>query len=193
MYGFKRFLYHPDGADAGGAPPATTPAAEQQQQQPATQTANKPAGEKTFTQAEVDQIVRDRLARAKPPESTAEQQPAADKSQDNAIQAQLAAMQQTVIQAKIEAQMAISGIQAEKVGRACRLIDTAKCAGKNGQPDAEKIKVEIEALIKDFPELKSATAEGAAGFKIGADGTAKDKNNTKESDIARAFGIRERK
>lgn len=160
-------------------PPADTkPAASQQ-----------PA-EKTYTQAEVEALIQERLARVKAPATAAKpaEPVVAPAPQDNAVQEQLAAMQQVLIQAEVKAQMAMNGVQPEKVERACRLVDTKKCVGKEGQPDAEKIKAEIEALVKDFPELKATTAEGSAGFKIGADGTAQDKSKESTDAISRIFG-----
>lgn len=159
-------------------PPATPPAAQSE--------TKLPAGEKTFTQAEVEKLIQERIARTKAPESTTQE---VSKPQDTALQQQLAAMQQTLVQTEVKAQLAINGIQPEKVERAVRLVDHAKCTGENGSPDVTKITAEIEALVKDFPELKAATAEGSAGFKIGADGTSQDKPGEATADaVSKIFG-----
>lgn len=147
-----------------------------QTQQTQTQTQQQ---EKTFTQAEVDRMIQERLARVKtqPTQQTQQQTQAQTQQQttqqpDNSgLEAQLAAMRTTLITAEVKSAMAINGIRPEKVERAVRLVDATKCVDNNGQPDATKIKTEIENLLKDFPELKATTEEGAAGFKIGADGT----------------------
>lgn len=141
------------------------------------------AAEKTFTQAEVDRIVQERLARVKvTPQNTqidklAQQPQTVDTS---AFDAQIAEVRNQLVSAKVESVMATSGIKPEKIERAARLVDMSKCVNKDGAPDTEKIKKEIEELVKDFPELKTTTEEGSAGFKFGANSS----SNTAESEIS---------
>lgn len=140
-------------------------------------------GEKTFTQAEVDRIVQERLARVKvTPQNTqvdklAQQPQTVDTS---AFDAQIAEVRNQLVSAKVESVMATSGIKPEKIERAARLVDLSKCVNKDGAPDTEKIKKEIDELVEDFPELKSTAEEGSAGFKFGANSN----SNTNESEVA---------
>lgn len=147
--------------------------------------------EKTFTQADVDRIVQERLARVKvtPQETQVDkivQQP--QTVDTSAFDAQIASVRQQLVSAKVESVMATSGIKPEKIERAARLVDSKKCVDKDGNPDAEKIKKEIDDLIKDFPELKTTVEEGAAGFKFGAN--SKDKGEATEvaSKVSAIFG-----
>lgn len=140
-------------------------------------------GEKTFTQAEVDRIVQERLARVKvTPQNTqvdklVQQPQTVDTS---AFDAQIAEVRSQLVSAKVESVMATSGIKPEKIERAARLVDLSKCVNKDGAPDTEKIRKEIDELVKDFPELKTTVEEGNAGFKFGANSS----SNTTESDIS---------
>lgn len=166
---------------------AAPPTAETQQS--AKSTTATTTEEKTFTQAEVEALIQERLARVKAPAQQAKAAEAPAPAQDSAMQAQLAALQQVVVQTEVKAQMALSGVQPEKVERACRLADMQKCVNADGEPDVEKIKAEIEALVKDFPELKATTAEGSAGFKIGADGASGKNDGSATADaISTIFG-----
>lgn len=61
-------------------------------------------------------------------------------------------------QAELKASMAIAGIDPKKVQKAVRLIDVANVLD-NGQYSEEKANQEIEALLKDWPELKQAQEE----------------------------------
>jgi hypothetical protein len=137
--------------------------------------ASAPAA-KTFTQAEVDQMIQERLARVKSPNPAPapapNPNPAQPQQPDTSVfETQLAAMRTTLITAEVKSAMAIGGVKPEKVERAVRLVDMTKCVDDKGQPDAAKIKKEIEDTLKDFPELKVTADEGAGGFRIGADGT----------------------
>lgn len=163
--------------------PAPAPAEKPEDNKP---DAGKPAGtstEKTFTQAEVDKMITERLTRAKtqPAQQT---QPTTDTS---AFESEIFSLKGEILTAKVEVAMATAGIKTEKIERASRLIDSSKCVGKDGKPDAEKIKTEIEAVLKDFPELKGTTAEGPAGFRIGADGNNHQQGSSTDT-ISAIFG-----
>ena len=177
----------------------TTTAAEggQQSTQPSTAdtgsqatTQTQQTGEQTFTQADVDRMIADRLAREKSTTKSAEpQKPStpADADPNAALMAQMAVLQAQIVTSEIKAAMPLNGIQPEKVERGVRLIDPAKCVNEQGQPDIAKIKAEIEAMTRDFPEMKAAAAEGQSGFRIGADGTAAAKQ-TSQAEISAIFG-----
>lgn len=150
----------------------------------------KPA-ERTFTQAEVDRIVQERLSRVKvTPQNTdvnklAQQPQTVDTS---AFDAQIAEVRNQLVGAKVESVMATSGIRPEKIERAVRLVDISKCVNKDGSPDTEKIRKEIDELIKDFPELKNTAEEGTAGFKFGANSNSKGDASDTASKVSEIFG-----
>lgn len=155
------------------------------------QNSQQNAGEKTFTQAEVDRIVQERLARVKvTPQNTqvdklVQQPQTVDTS---AFDAQLAEVRNQLVSAKVESVMAASGIKPERIERAARLVDMSKCVNKDGAPDTEKIKKEIEELVKDFPELKSAADEGNPGFKFGANSNEKGDATEIANKVSSIFG-----
>lgn len=70
---------------------------------------------------------------------------------------------------KIALAMAKAGVDVQKVERAARLIDVAKVI-ENGVVDSKKLEEEINAVIAEFPELKSTKEEAKEekGFKFGA-------------------------
>lgn len=153
-----------------------------------TETENQNSGKKMFTQDEVDNIVRERLSRVKSTPQTnqqPQQTPAVDTS---AFDAQLANVRSQLVGAKIESLMAMSGIKSEKIERAARLVDASKCVNKDGAPDSEKIRKEIDELLKDFPELKATTEEGSTGFKFGANSGNKGEPSEIASRVSSIFG-----
>jgi hypothetical protein len=168
---------------------------QQQSQQAGTQQqSQQAAGDKTYTQAELDKIVQERLARAKvagaqapatTPEQTATNPAAA--VDNSALEAQIAVMQAAMLTSEVKAAMAINGIQPEKVERGVRLIDTTKCVDDKGMPDQAKIKAEIDAMVKDFPEMKASSGDSASGFRIGADGNTAVKPDQADA-ISSIFG-----
>ena len=158
-------------------PPATTPPATTPATPPA---ATPPAGEKTFTQAEVDRIISERLARAKTPPAIETPTPP-----DTTIyETQIKELKGTLASARIEAAMSASGIKAERITRAAKLVDMDKCLDEKGNPSTEKIKAEVDAILKDFPEL--AGADNSQGFRIGSDGKQMPKAGATE--ISSIFG-----
>lgn len=152
-------------------------------QQSGANNSQQSTGEKTFTQADVDRIVQERLARVKvTPQNTqvdklVQQPQTVDTS---AFDAQIAEVRNQLVSAKVESVMATSGIKPEKIERAARLVDLSKCVTKEGAPDTEKIRKEIDELVKDFPELKTTAEEGSPGFKFGANSN----SGTGESEVA---------
>ena len=150
----------------------------------------KNSAEKVFTQADVDRIVQERLARVKvtPQETSVDKLAQQPQTVDtSAFDAQIASVRQQLVSAKVESLLATSGVKAEKIERAARLVDTSKCVNKDGNPDPEKIKKEIESLLKDFPELKNTAEEGAAGFKFGANNSSNNASDT-ASKVSAIFG-----
>jgi hypothetical protein len=105
---------------------------------------------KTFTQAEVDRLIQERLARAKGKTETA----------TKTIEAQLADVRAKLAQADIKAALAFAGVPAERADVASRLVDVTKCVDEAGLPDGGKIKTEVDALLKTVPEFRASKAGG---------------------------------
>lgn len=57
-----------------------------------------------------------------------------------------------------------------KVSRASRLVNKENIIDENGEIDENKLNSEIEAIIKEFPELVPTTETTKVGFKVGGDG-----------------------
>ena len=113
-------------------PPATTPPATTPPATPPA--ATPPAGEKTFTQAEVDRIISERLARAKTPPAIETPTPP-----DTTIyETQIKELKGTLASARIEAAMSASGIKAERITRAAKLVDMDKCLDEKRKPKHRK-------------------------------------------------------
>jgi len=139
------------------------------------------AGEKYFTQAELDKIISDRLARAKATwDKEAEQKAAKEKEElekanktaeeltkqnIEELNKQLNSLKEIARINEVKAKMAQSGIQPEKLDRAIRLVDVSKCVGDTGLIQEDLLKTELDSLIKDFPELKVSSKE-ADGNRI---------------------------
>lgn len=82
---------------------------------------------------------------------------------------------------KIALAMAKAGVNAEKVERAARLVDTSKIM-VNGIMNTTKLEEEINAVIAEFPELKNTKEEEKEekGFKFGGvQGDSNDNSNKK--------------
>lgn len=91
-------------------------------------------------------------------------------AEDSALRSELAEAKRERENAILENLFLMSNIQPAKVEKAVRLIDTAKCRDEEGNFDREKAKTEIEALLKEWPELAVKPADNNVGFQIGSDG-----------------------
>lgn len=115
---------------------------------------------------------------------TEKNQTTQQKEQDeNAQQEQNKVAQQNAdyLSTKIALAMAKAGVNAEKVERAARLVDTSKIM-VNGIVNVTKLEEEINAVIAEFPELKNTKEEEKEekGFKFGgAQGDSNDNSNKK--------------
>lgn len=161
--------YFAEGADEG-TDPAENQEAEKKE-------------EKTFTQKEVDDIVKERLARTK---TTVDKTPE-DKTEDPVVETVNPYLERYA-QAEIKVAMARQGIDASKVDRAVRLIDFNTVLTEAGDVDAEKLTTSINELLEEWPELGpiKETEDKAIKFKVGADGSNKQGGN--DDLIAAAFG-----
>lgn len=148
-------------------------------------TENKNEGEKTKKQVaqkgengeivfknqdELDGFIRRMYAKGA---EKAEQGETSKQVQENQVQQEETKQEESVATVdytdKIALAMAKAGVDVKKVERAARLVDTSKIL-ENGTLDVKKLEDEINAVIAEFPELKSTTQEEKEekGFKFGA-------------------------
>ena len=161
---------------------ATENKAQENQEQ---KTENKNEGEKTKKQVaqkgengeivfknqdELDGFIRRMYAKGA---EKAEQGETSKQVQENQMQQEETKQEKSVATVdytdKIALAMAKAGVDVKKVERAARLVDTSKIL-ENGVLDSKKLEDEINAVIAEFPELKSTTQEEKEekGFKFGA-------------------------
>lgn len=93
-----------------------------------------------------------------------------DGADNSAIQSRLAEAQLSAELANLENVMLTLEILPAKVEKAVRLIDLDECRDEDGKFSKEKAKAAVDALLKDWPELKKAAESGKNGFVIGSDG-----------------------
>ena len=163
--------------------------------------------EKTFTQKELDDIVRQRVARATngqppkeeleefrrwkeaqktPEQKKAEQDSALADAQREAsdLKAQMAQMR---LDAALKTQALAMGVGAANADYIARLADTKGVMDEDGGINTEKLTAAINKVVTDIPALKS---EGSKGFQqIGAD-SSDTKQPTAEEKLRRAFGLK---
>jgi hypothetical protein len=159
---------------------ATPPANEQSVSSPAgdSQTGNTaPAGNtppadagKTFTQADLDRILGDRLARAKS-QWQAEAEEAANKAQmteaeriQHEAQQAVAAKDETIanlrarlVAAEAKAAASALGVKPERLDYAGKLADLDAAGNDEGEVDRSVVAEAVKAVVADVPELAAAT------------------------------------
>lgn len=91
-----------------------------------------------------------------------------------------------VINSKIENALLKKGVNEKKVERAVRLVDKNNILNEKGEIDVSKLETEIEATLKDFPELITKKEEDNVGFKVGGD--CKEDKKDQYSQVASIFG-----
>lgn len=159
-------------------------------------TGDKPQ-DKSFTQADVDKLIKDRLSR----ESKKYDKMIADIKKtvigdsgegqggdgqgtegDKGINPATLAAQQALqtankrlIDATAQAEAMKLGVDPKYVADAVKLADLAKIeVGDDGAIDSAAIAKALDAVLKRMPALKSQAPEGGSGFKVGGQGS----NNT---------------
>ena len=76
-----------------------------------------------------------------------------------------------------------------KVARASRLVNKENIIDEHGEIDENKLNSEIEAIIKEFPELIPTTDATKVGFKVGGDGK-QDKPEDEISKMRKVMGLK---
>lgn len=148
------------------------------------------SGEKTFTQAEVNEMIEKRLARERKKyqqqaTTTAEGQTLdgtpvgnataveVDVTEDARQQAAviIAQANQRLIQAIAQSEATKLNINPDYVADAVRLADlSAVKVNEDGTVDTKSITAALEAVLKRMPVLKASTESPAGGFKVGGQG-----------------------
>lgn len=174
-----------DNPPAGGTPPAdgaTPPAGGAGEEKP-------PA--KTFTQADVDRIVQERLARVKKAAELEEPKKPAPTQGDNG---EIATVKKELYTAKLETALTSAGVDEKRLAKAMKLIDPADCLNENGYADPAKLKKAVTELLKEWPELKAnaqETTEPTAKPKWGSpQNESGGKPLTAEEALRKAFNLK---
>jgi len=136
-----------------------------------------PPDAKTFTQAELDKIIGERLKRERKDWETkveeekrkavmteAERLKAERDEADKRASTATEAANRRIVRAEAKAQAAAAGIKADRLDYALRLADLSSIAiGEDGQPDGVALKVAIAQVAKDFPEILMGNGMSKAG------------------------------
>lgn len=167
------FLFSPDPTDGGGSGSSATPPDDK-----GGATDNqKPVGEKTFTQAELNDLIgktRSEERKKAKQEAEDEAKKAAmseaerlktekDEALKRADDAETRANAR-VIEAKTEVALTQAGVTETKLAYALKLVDNASVDVTGGKPDMKAILAAVAQLKADVPELfASGTSKGGAG------------------------------
>ena len=89
---------------------------------------------------------------------------------------------------KIENALLRKKVDDGKVARASRLVNKENIIDEHGEIDENKLNSEIEAIIKDFPELIPTTDAAKVGFKVGGDG--KQDKPDELADMRKIMGLK---
>jgi|SRR5690625_1519462 len=135
---------------------------------------------KAFTQADIDRILQQRLARErkqwetqmeeerKKAQMSVEERLKAEKEEAEA-RAQEAhnTANQRLISAEAKVQAVALGVKPERVEYALRLADLSDVdMDDDGNPDAAAIKAALDVVLNDLPELKGTTNPGRSGSEF---------------------------
>lgn len=166
----------------------------QAQTQAQTEGNNSNAGEKTFTQAEVDAMIKERLARERKKysqqgnnntaqgstegqtantEGAGTTQVEVDVTEDARQQAAaiIAQANQRLILAMAQSEATKLSINPDYIADAVRLADLSKVkVNDDGTVDTKSITTALEAVLERVPVFKAAAEAPAGGFKVGGQG-----------------------
>lgn len=157
------------------------------------------AGGKTFTQEDLDAIVTKRLAREqktweakleeeKKKANMTEQEKlkAALEESDNKGKAAVEAANKRIVAAEARVIAAELGVKSERIGHLLKLADLSGAdVDDKGEVNAKAVKIAIEAVLKDLPELMGS---GQGGPNLGGNPGAKGSAGGMNMFIRRAAG-----
>ncbi len=82
-------------------------------------------------------------------------------------------------------------IASNKVPYLQKLVDTSNVSDENGKIDSTKVKEAIEAVLKDFPELKGTTETNSGFHQIGGS-SGSGNGGSLDDALDKAFGIKKK-
>lgn len=135
----------------------------------------------------IDDVEKAKSILAKAREEEEKNKSVDEKTQEaikKAEKATLLAMNKT-----IESALLRKKVDDGKVSRASRLVNKENIIDENGDIDENKLNSEIEAIIKEFPELIPTTDNSKVGFKVGGDGK-QDKPEDEVSKMRKVMGLK---
>ena len=103
-----------------------------------------------------------------------------EKGQKNTLKAMDLTIENALLRKKVDD---------SKVARAARLVVKENIVNDNGEIDENKLSEEIEAVIKEFPELIPTAENEKLGFKIGGDGK-EDKQDDPMLQMRKIMGLK---
>jgi hypothetical protein len=174
-----RFLAADEAATGGQAQEPNTEAATPETKQEVQPTAAAPETQAaTFTQADIDRIVKDRLDRER--KAAAEERKRAEMTEADKLKAEKADLEAKVteaetraaarmVQAEARLQSIAVGVKPDRIDALLKLADLSTVStGDNGEPDAKQIKAAIESALKAYPEFKvGPAAKGGTDYSAG--------------------------
>jgi hypothetical protein len=134
----------------------------------------------------------DEKAKAKEPEAQANEaaKTTAENDEIEQLKAQIAGYK---LNAKIEDMAGEYGLTHAQVPYIARLVNAGEATGDGGEIDGDKLKAQIDAIAKAFPNLISKAKdekEETAPFKFGGDGgDGLSKNEALNAEISNIFGV----
>ena len=171
---------------------------------------------KTYTQAELDNIVNERTGRAAKSalKSFFEQKGLSEDEVNTAVSEYLEnkkkntpnveELRNTInsersqrLKAEIKSAATLEaikqGVDVSAVAHVIKLAELKDCAGKDGGINAEKLTAAIKAVLDDVPAFKKS-ASGKSGIdKVGGDGESKKDESGEIDAIRMAFGLKPKK
>ena len=140
-------------------------------------------GGKTFTQAEIDKIVGDRLTRdrkerdktaadekRKAEMSEAEKLKAAKDDADARSTAADERANAVTVKAEAKVSLLAAGVKSERLAASLKLMDLSGVTVTEGEPDAAALKKAVDALLKEYPEFVGEAKANAGGKEFGGGG-----------------------
>lgn len=153
------------------------------------------ATEKTFTQADVDKMIKDRLAREKKGQPTKEELKAFKEWQDNQkTQEEKNAEKITQAETKVkeaEQRAALAEIKVACLSKGVKAdsVDDVVTLAKAMVDDHTTIDKAIDKVLKKYPSFKNEEQQNNNGFRIGGKGNSSD-NKAEQDKLMAAFGVK---
>lgn len=135
----------------------------------------------------IDDVEKAKSILAKAREEEEKNKSVDEKTQDALKKAEKATL--TAMNKTIENALLRKKVDDGKVSRASRLVNKENIIDENGEIDENKLNSEIEAIIKEFPELVPTTDNSKVGFKVGGDGK-QDKPEDEVSKMRKVMGLK---